>query len=225
MTGRRSNTLAAMVAVVSLALAAACDPDAAKDKAKAVGEQLADGAKDKAGELADGAKDKAGELADGAVDRGRQLWDGRKGELSDGAKGLLAKGAEVEQGGVAALITKGQQIAPVAFDVAKTVNDSLEGDVDIEPIIQDLDDADAQAQLDQRISDMPRVETINGVQVGFKDVSQWDSGGRESESAYLILWRADERLIGLVYRSRSRVHIDKLVAEAPRLIAAVQGVL
>ena len=210
-----------MLAVASLVFALACEPDAAKDKAREVGEQ----AKDKAGELGDQAKDKAGELADGAVDRGKQLWAERKGELSDGAKGLLAKGAEVEEGGVAALLTKGQQIAPVAFDVAKTINSSLEGDVDIEPIIQDLDDADAQQQLDARISDMPRVETINGVQVGFKDVSQWDSGGRETESAYLILWRADKRLIGLVYRSRSRVNIDKLVEEAPRLIAAVQGVL
>ena len=60
-----------MVAVVSLALAAACEPDAAKDKAKEVGEQAKDRAKEVGEQLADGAKDKAGELADGAVDRGR----------------------------------------------------------------------------------------------------------------------------------------------------------
>lgn len=210
------------ISLVGLALSLpACEPETAKDKAKEVGEAT----KDKAGELGEQAKDKAGEAVDKAVDKSKELWAERKGELSEGAKGLLAKGAALESEGVAALLTKGEQIAPVAFDVAKTVNSTMEGDVDIEPIIQDLDDEDAQRQLDQRISDMPRVETIDGVDVGFKDVSQWNSGGRETESAYLILWRADKRLIGLVYRSRSRVNVDKLVEEAPRLIAAVKGVL
>jgi hypothetical protein len=213
------------LALTVLLSSSACDVDAAKDqaadKAKKVGEQ----AKDAAKQASEQAKDKAEQLADEAVDKGKQLWAERNGELSDGARGILAKGAAAQGDGVEALLHKGKQLAPIAFDVAKTLHSTVEGDVDIEPIIQKLDDEDAQQKLDARIGDMPRVETISGVDVGFRDVSAWDSGGRETESAYLILWRADTRLIGLVYRSRQRIHIDKIVAEAPRLISAVQGVL
>jgi hypothetical protein len=198
--------------IVSLAALAllACGADAAKDKAKELGEQ---------------AKDKAGELADDAVDKGKELWAERNGQLSAGAKSILDKGASASGEGVEALLTKGEQLAPVAFDVAKTLHSAIDAEVDVEPIVQKLDDEQAQAELDQRIRDMPRVETIEGLDVGFKDVTQWDSGGRENQSAYLILWRSDDRLLGLVYRSRKRINIDKMVAEAPRLIAMVQGVM
>jgi hypothetical protein len=205
--------------VLAIAPASACSEDAAgkaKDKAKEVGEQAADKTKEIAGDLGDKAKDKAGEL-----------WAERPqtGELSDAAKGIFQKGAELSDGGVEAMLAKGQQLAPVAFEVGKTLHGLVDGDVDIEPIVQNLDDEQAQADLDARIKDMPRVETIDGVDVGFKDVTQWDSGGRQTESAYLILWRRENRLFGLIYRSNKRIHIDKLVAEAPRLIGLVSGAL
>lgn len=197
-----------------LALSSACGDtadqavDKAKDKAREVGEQAADKGKELAGELGDKAKAKAKDKA---------------GELSDGAKDIFRKGAS--EGSVEAMLAKGQQLAPVAVDIAKTLHGAIDGGVKIEPIVQDLDDENAQAELDTRIKDMPRVETIDGVDVGFKDVTQWDTGGRETESAYLILWRRENRLLGLVYRSHKRIHIDKLVAEAPRLIGLVSGAI
>ncbi len=184
--------------VFAVAPSLACSEDTA-DKAKDKGKELA-------GDLGDKAKDKAG-------------------ELSDAAKGIFAKGAEASDSGVEALLAKGEQLAPVAFDVAKTLHGFVDGDIDIEPIVQDLDDEGAQAELDARIKDMPRVETIDGVDVGFKDVTQWDSDGRQTESAYLVLWRRDNRLLGLVYRSNKRIHIDKVVAETPRLLGLVSGAL
>lgn len=215
----------ALCFALPLLSSSACDTDSAKDQAKDAAKEVGELAKDKAQEVGEQAKDKAGELADDAVDKGKQLWAERNGQLSDAAQGILDKGAQAQDDGVEALLDKGQQLAPVAMDVAKTLHSTVDSDVDIEPIIQKLDDEDAQNQLDARIGDMPRVETVNGVDVGFRDVSAWDSAGRESESAYLILWRADTHLIGLVYRSRQRIHIDKMVAEAPRLIALVQRVL
>ena len=222
--------------VALLGLAAACDAgdaqEAARDKARDVqdkakvkAQEMGAKAADKAEEVGAKARDKAGELVDDATDRAGEMWAERKGELSAGAKSMLAEGAGASGESVLALVHRGEQLAPVAFDIAKTLKSNMDSDVDIEPIVQDLDDEAAQAELDQRIADMPRVETIDGLDVGFKDVSQWDSGGREKESAYLILWRKDDRLYGLVYRSRSRVNIDKIVAEAPRMIAAVQGAL
>jgi hypothetical protein len=191
--------------------------DKAKDKARELGEQAADKGKQLAGDLGDKAKGKAGEL-----------WAERPttGELSDSAKGIFAKGAAAsDDGGVESMLAKGQQLAPVAFDVAKTLHSAIDSDIEIEPIVQKLDDEQSVVELDARIKDMPRVETINGLDVGFKDVSQWDTRGRETQSAYLILWRRENQLLGLVYRSRKRVHVDKLVAEAPRLIGLVTGAL
>ena len=215
----------------------ACDKAEVEDRAREIavdakeraGELAEDpkvqAAKERAGELAGDAKERAGELAGDAFERTKSLWAERKGELSERGQKLLRRGAEASGEDVVALLDKGVQLAPVAFDIAKTLHESIDSDVDIEPIVQAVDDPQAQAELDARISDMPRVETINGLDVGFKDVSQWDSGGRETESAYLILWRKGDRLYGLIYRSRSRVNIDKIVEEAPRLIDAVQGAL
>jgi hypothetical protein len=211
-------------ALLGLVLLPACgDPaelgdklgDRAKDKAREVGEQAADKGKELAGELGDAAKGKAGELGG----KGRD----KMGELSDAAKGIVSKGAA--EGGVEALLAKGQQLAPVAMEIGKTLHGAFDSDVNIEPIVQRLDDENAQTELDARIKDMPRVETIDGVDVGFKDVTQWDSAGRETDSAYLILWRRDNRLLGLVYRSHKRIHLDKLVADAPRLVGLVSGAL
>lgn len=232
MTVRRSLLTVALTLTIMPLLA--CEPEAAKEKAKEVGEAAKEKAKEvgeqakevgeQAKEAGAKAKERAGELADEAVDKGKEMWAERRGELSDGAKGILAKGAASSGDGVEALLHNGQQVAPVALEVAKTLHGAVRNDVDVEPIIQNLDDADAQAELDRRIADMPRVETIEGVDVGFKEVTQWDAAGRETQSAYLILWRRDKRLYGLVYRSNHRLDVDKLVAEAPRLIKLVQGV-
>lgn len=206
---------------LSLLALPACDSGVAKDKAKEVGEA----AKERAKEVGEQAKDRAKEVADDAVDKGKEVWAERSGQLSDGAKSIFEKGASASGDGVEAMLGKGEQLVPVAFEVTKSLRSTVDADVDIEPIIQKLDDENAQAELDRRIADMPRVETIDGVDVGFKDVTKWDSGGRATDSAYLILWRHENRLIGLIYRSHQQIHIDKMVEEAPRLIGLVQGVL
>ena len=218
--------LRSLLVPLVLTLALACSGESA-DKAKDKAKQLADEAKDQSRELADDAKDKSKQLVDEAKDKGKQLWAERPktGELSDRAKGIVAKGAAESAGGVEALLGRGTQVAPVALEVGKSLYGAMDRDTSVEPIVQDLDDAGAQAELDERIADMPRVETIDGVDVGFKDVTSYDSGGRETESAYLILWRADKRLIGLIYRSRKRVNLDQLVADAPRLLGLVKGVM
>jgi hypothetical protein len=217
-----ARVLRPLLLVLLSAHALACEgaADKAKDKVKDVAEDVGDKAKDKGKEL-------AGDLKDQANDKAKQLWAERPktGELSDAAKNIFSKGAEDSDTSVEALLAKGVQLAPVAVDVAKTLHSAIDSDVDIEPIVQKLDDEQGQAELDARIKDMPRVETIDGVDVGFKDVSQWDTGGHESQSAYLILWRRDDRLLGLVYRSRKRVNVDQLVAETPRLIGLVSGAL
>ncbi len=207
----------------------ACTTEELADKASDKGRELADKAGDKSRELADKAGDKgkelAGELGDRARDEAGRIWGERpsNGELSDSAMGILRAGAGASGEGAEALLARGEQLAPVAAEVARTLAEVVDSDRMIEPIVQDLDDEAAQAKLDARITDMPRVETIDGVDVGFKDVTQYDSAGRETESAYLILWRRDDRLLGLIYRSKQRLNIDVLVKEAPRLLALVQG--
>jgi hypothetical protein len=237
MTTRHSLLIAT---TLSLALPA-CQSEEAKEKAKEVSEQAKEMAKEvgedakeagarakevakEVGAEAKEAGEKAKEAAQDAVDKGKLMWAERQGELSDNAKDMIAKGAASSADGVEAMLHKGKQVAPAAMDVAKTLHGAVDSDVEIEPIVQNLDDENAQAELDRRIADMPRVETIDGVQVGFKEVTQWDTTGRGKESAYLILWRRDARLFGLVYRSKNRINVDKLVAEAPRLIRLVNGV-
>ena len=48
---------------------------------------------------------------------------------------------------------------------------------------------------------------------------------RVTESGYLVIWRAEDHLIGFVYRSRQRLDIDRIVADAPRLLGLVRAAL
>jgi hypothetical protein len=182
---------------------------------------------DKAREVGDKAKDKGVELADKAGHKAKSWWADEvpdSGELSENASALLRKGAE-DSGGVEGILTRGVQLAPVALDVAKTLHSAIDSDTVLEPVVQKVDDEAAQAELDDKIAGMPRVEAIDGLSVGFKDMKQYDTGGRTTESAYLVLWRRDDRLLGFVYRSRKRVDLETLVRETPRLVGLVQGAL
>ena len=187
----------------------------AGDKAKQAGEDLAEQAGDKTRALANDASGKA-----------KRWWADEvpdSGELSDKALALVREGADA--GGVESFVTRGVQLAPVAVEVAKTLHSVVDGDTVIEPVVQKVDDDAAKAELDAKIADMPRVEAIEGVSVGFKDMKQYDVGGRTSESAYLVLWRREDHLLGFVYRSHHRVDVDTLVRQTPRLIGLVQGAL
>lgn len=221
----RSATLALLL----LGAAASCSKDELEDKAKQAGDkakQAGAEALEKGKELGEQAGEKSKELAGRAKDGVEDWWSDEapsSGELSDRAKTLL-DGA-LPENGVEAALARGTQLAPAALEIGKAIHGAIDSDTKIEPIIQKVDDQGAQAELDAKIAGMPRVETIEGVSVGFKDMTQYDSGGRTSESAYLVLWRKDDRLLGFVYHSRQRISIDKLVAEAPRLIKLVQGAL
>lgn len=243
----RSPSLCAALALALLGSAASCSTEELEDKAKQAGDkakqagaealekgkELGEQAGEKGKELGEKGKELAGEagekgkeLAGRAKDGVASWWDDEapsSGELSDRAKSLL-DGA-LPENGVEAALARGTQMAPVALEIGKAVHGAIDSDTKIEPIIQKVDDPDAQAELDAKIAGMPRVETIEGVSVGFKDMTQYDSGGRTSESSYLVLWRKDDRLLGFVYHSRQRISIDKLVGEAPRLIKLVQGAL
>lgn len=219
----------AALALLLLGAAASCSKEELEDKAKQAGDkakQAGADALEKGKELGEQAGEKSKELAGRAKDGVEDWWSGEapsSGELSDRAKTLLD--AALPENGVEAALARGTQLAPVALEIGKAVHGAIDSDTKIEPIIQKVDDPDAQAELDAKIAGMPRVETIEGVSVGFKDMTQYDSGGRTSESAYLVLWRKDDRLLGFVYHSRQRISLDKLVADAPRIIKLVQGAL
>lgn len=222
----------AALALVLLGLTgtmASCSTEELEDKAKQAGDKAKQAgveALEKGKELGEQAGEKSKELAGRAKDGVEDWWSGEapsSGELSDRAKTLLD--AALPENGVEAALARGTQLAPVALEIGKAVHGAIDSDTKIEPIIQKVDDPGAQAELDAKIAGMPRVETIEGVSVGFKDMTQYDSGGRTSESAYLVLWRKDDRLLGFVYHSRQRISLDKLVADAPRLVKLVQGAL
>ncbi|NVB40059.1 hypothetical protein G6O69_19595 [Pseudenhygromyxa sp. WMMC2535] len=221
-----------------LALALSCTREQAEDKARAAadeaqrrGQALAGELGDKAGELGDKAGERgkalAGELGDQASQKGAALWaeHAGDGQLSAAVEDLLSRGAAASGQGVESLIAHGEQLAPAAAEVCRGLAEVVDGERIIEPIVQDLADEQAQRELDERIADMPRVETFSGVDVGFKELTQYDTAGRSTESAYLILWRREDKLVGLVYRSRQRIELDVLLAEAPRLLALAQGSL
>ncbi|EDM78036.1 hypothetical protein PPSIR1_23504 [Plesiocystis pacifica SIR-1] len=197
----------------------------AGEKGKDLMAQAGERGKELAGEAGEKGKAFAGEAGQEARARLQKLWGEvpERGELSEQAKGLLHDGAQVSNAGAEAAVTKGTQLAPVAADIAKTLMSAVDSELLIEPVVQDLADEAARAELDAKIADMPRVETIDGVQVGFKELVQTDTAGRTTESSYLILWRRDDKLLGLVYRSKKRVKVDELIAQAPRLLKLVQG--
>ncbi len=175
--------------------------DRLTDEAKQAGREALD-------ETAKTVSDKAGEAAD---------WVAQKhasGELSDAALGAMKTAGE----GIASVASTGAQLAPVALELGQVLYEVVDKDIEIEPIYQAIDDADKAEALDEDIGDMPRVETIDGLEVGFKDVSSSDAGKRSSASAYLVLWRQGDHLVGFIYRSASEIDIERFMQEAPRLI-------
>jgi hypothetical protein len=77
--------------------------------------------------------------------------------------------------------------------------------------------------VDQDIADMPRTEVIDGVTVGFKRVRELSNSEKVDEDAYLVLWRRDDEIVGFVYQKKSRIDLDALVKETPRLMKLVSG--
>jgi hypothetical protein len=160
-------------------------------------------------------------------------WAGelvRSGQLSDTARSWLRSGAAASQQGIEAVLQRGEQAVPVAMEIGKALTSAVDSDTMFEPIYQEVSGGSPELALrrseaDTAIQGMTRVEVIDGVQVGFKELSSLDLGHRVTEQAYLVVWRQDDRLVGFVYRSRRDIDLGQLVALAPRLIGLVRSAL
>ena len=208
----RVMATAAMVAGLVMTGTSACEPGS-EQRAREVGAEV----QREAGVLAAKTRDGAGELV-------------RSGQLSEAARGWLQRGAQASRGGIEALLQRGEQALPVALEIAQALRSAIDSDTRIEPIYQEVSGASPElaarrAEADSLIDTMPRVEVIDGLQVGFKDLSSLATDRQISEQAYLVVWRQDDRLIGFIYRSRRSVDLVQLVGLAPRLIGLVRSAL
>lgn len=215
-----------MLAIVATV---ACDP-------KKEAADLASAATAKADGLASAAKDQArtvatqaASAAKGEVDKGiskvkKELFGlTDSGALSEAASGFVTKQAE---GGDPALavVAKGVQLAPVAVEAAKVLNQAVDEETAIEPIFQKVEPG-KEKEVDEAIGKMPKVEVIDGVKVGFKKLDGIETTKLTKEQAAVVLWRKDDHLIGFVYRTKRTIDLEVLAKEAPRLVLMTQAAL
>lgn len=205
------------------------DQQEAKDKAKQIAKEAApalDKGKEVVAEGVDAAKPVLEKGAEAVGDKAKALVEDLpdSGELSERSKGWLETAEDAGEG-IEGVITKGTQLAPVAFEIGKVVNESVDKDMAIEPIYQEIGDDKAKAELDEKLAKMPKTQEIDGVKLGFKQLTETSSEKKVTEKAYLVIWRRDDHLVGFIYRTRSEVDIDKLIAETPRLFKLIDGAL
>jgi hypothetical protein len=171
--------------------------------------------------------DEAGKAMDQARARTEEATDELVEQVKDPANlAALAKAslaAVAAEGSVEAMVAAGTQLAPAVASMGGALDGVVGRDVHIEPIYQEIDDEVATQKVDEAIGDMPRVEVISGLTVGFRDLSSMDTSRHVSDSGYLVLWRQGDHLVGFVYRSRREISLDKLVELAPRMIDAVRS--
>ncbi|MEZ4426755.1 MAG: hypothetical protein R3A51_03580 [Nannocystaceae bacterium] len=212
---------------LSLLLVLSCGGDGAP------GEQV-DAAKGRASAAAGKARDAVTEFkgrADATKDAVREktgvakAWASdltHNGTLSETARGWL-DGADGSK--IAAIVAKGEQLSPAALAIAGSLAAAYESDTAIEPVYQKIDPASGEVTtkaVDDAIHEMGRVEVIDGVSIGFKELTSTTAEKRVTEKGYLVLWRRDDHLVGFVYRSRKEIDLEKLVADAPRLYGLVE---
>ncbi len=228
-----SNVHAGVALALVCGLALGCDDasratDAATQAATRAAADAAKQASDRTQAAALAAGKQVGDATQQAVDRTRaataRTWADLTdtGELSSRTTQWLRESAASTD--MRAIAAKGEQIAPVALEIGRTINAAVDSDIAIEPIYQALDGRDP-AEVDQAIAAMPRVEIVDGLKIGFAELSRSDAGTSVSESAYLVTWRRGDRLVGLVYRSKRTIDIDALIAQTPRLVALTQAAL
>jgi hypothetical protein len=245
MTRRSSAAVVSSLALAFALVPLACDSatDAAKSGEKAAvdaSKGAVDASKKAAGELADNAVDAskkaAGDLADATIDASKKAVDVTKsgakaivhdlrddGELSDSAKEWLKSQATVEDGAIESVLVKGVQLAPVALEATKVLIDATDSETAIEPIFQKVDGDSS--KTDAAIAGMPRVQAMDGLTVGFKQMDTLDASKKVEQRGYLVMWRHEDHLVGFVYRSTRTIDIEKLVAETPRLVKLTQKAL
>ncbi len=221
-----------MARTIDLAVLAVClgvpGCDSTRDAAQREAGVMAEQTQKKASELASAAGDRTVEAAKAARD-----WAGdlvASGKLSETAMDWLQRGAAASGEGIEAVLKRGEQGIPVAMDIGKVLVGVVDSDTLIEPIYQEVGGGSQElavkrTEADEAIKGMTRVEVIDGLQVGFKELSSLDLGHHVSEQAFLVVWRQDDRLIGFVYRSRRDIALQQLVAAAPKIIGLVRSAL
>ncbi len=189
--------------------------EAARPYAERAGEAMAEGA-----EVARPYAEKAASATRGWLDE--QLPS--SGELSASARAWLRETAGDEATESAeAWVLRGKQMTDAAREVGSTLNAAVDRDWACEPVIQHVDDASARRQLDEVIDDMPRVEVIDGLAVGFKSIGGQTATGTERDRGLLVLWRRDDHLYGFVLRARRKIDVETLVRQMPRLIRIMEA--
>jgi hypothetical protein len=178
------------------------------------------------GEALDASKKAATEAVDATKAQMGALFDDLRndGELSQTAKAWLSEQADkAAETDIEAVVDTGVQLAPVALEASKVLIDAVDADTAIEPIFQKV--GDDPAKVDAAIGDMPRVEAIDGLTVGFKLMDRLESGTAIKQRGYLVMWRSEEYLVGFVYRTMRALDLETLVAETPRLVKLTQQAL
>ena len=110
----------------------------------------------------------------------------------------------------------------MAAEIAESASKVIDTEHLIEPIYQEVEDGDG-ADVDKAISDMPRVEVIDGLTIGFKQLDETSAEAVVKERGYLVTWREGNHLIGFVYRSKKTIDLEALVAETPRIVSLVRS--
>ncbi len=192
-----------------------------RDRARDGAEEVRDQAREHARDI----RDRVGSLRDRAAaleDRAKSLT-GEAAALQDRAKDLgrdaidtIRPYAKTGAGGIENLIVAGKTNAVAAAKLAASVAPAIADGVGFHPIYIDLGGEDEQKALDRAIGNMPRVEVIDGLTVGFRAFTK---------RQFLVVWRREARLIGFVYTSLLDVAIGHVVEQAPRLISLAGKVL
>ena len=220
-----------MALVCALVTASACSKEQARDAvddAKERTQEAFEKGQDRAEEELEEAKDKAKQTAKDKAEEWKEELIPDKGEIGQFALNLLDRGTDADT--VDKVVAKGKQIAPVAFDIGKTLAAGYDKKVRFVPIYQTIDEdaqegAQTPAEVDALIGDMPRTETIEGLEVGFKQLNSKDVAEKKDVSSYLVLWRKDDKLVGFIYHSETTLDIEHFIEQAPRLIKLVEGIL
>ncbi len=158
------------------------------------------------------ARDFAETASSAAKDQLASLGDRAGAYVDERLASLLAGAAD---GSLEAWIVGQKSSAPEVVRIAKAIGGSISSDTTVLPIYRPVAD---KAAVDEQIGDMPRVEVIDGVTVGFSQVRKLDPKEKVDEDAYLVLWRRDATLVGFVYQKKSRIDLETLIAETPRLM-------
>ncbi len=198
---------------VALALASGCSKK--NDDAKAKANEQASSLKERGSELAavaEAQKQKAIDHLKAIAADGEKYWDHRE-EHARAAVEAVRPYADRAGTSVSSIIVAGQQVVDKVGAIAREVGPKVGAGLGIQIIYEKLGDAGARAALDRAIGQMPRVEVIDGLTVGFSP---------QSKRQYLVVWRQGDALVGFVYTSLVDRIIDDVVARAPGLVKLVR---